>query len=105
MNQSITAQTGEHVTDKSAIPDGMSSSTSVYTTGAFWERLWRMSGITYVALYIVGCVIHGYQPGAGASVDALAAFYGGHRARILIAAVVFGQNVLNLLWFAAALRF
>jgi hypothetical protein len=105
MNQTIASQTSEHVTDKSAFPDGTPSSTSVYTTGAFWEGLWRKSGITYVALYIVACVIHGYHPGVGASVDALAAFYGGHRTRILIAAVIFGQNVLNLLWFAAALRF
>jgi len=104
MNQSITAQTGEHVTDKTAIPDGMSSSRSVYTTGAFWERLWRMSGISFVALFIVGYVIYGYQPGVGPSAEALAAFYNGHRTRILIAALVLGQNVLNLLWFAAALR-
>ena len=83
MNQTIAAKNSESVTDKTAFPDGMSSSTSVYTTGAFWERLWRKSGITYVALYILGCVIHGYHPGVGASVDALAAFYGGHRTRIL----------------------
>ncbi|MGH9204262.1 MAG: hypothetical protein ACRD2A_23795 [Vicinamibacterales bacterium] len=63
-----------------------------------------MSGITFVALFIVGYVIYGYQPGVGAPADALAAFFDGHRTRILIAAVVCGQNVLNLLWFAAALR-
>jgi hypothetical protein len=34
----------------------------------------------------------------------LAAFYGGHRVRILIAAVLSGLAVLNLMWFAAALR-
>src|SRR6266496_2003832 len=105
MNETIASQTSGHVSDKTAFPDGMPPSTSVYTTGAFWEGLWRKSGITYVALYIIGCVIHGYHPGVGASIDALAGFYGGHRTRMLIAAVVFGQNVLNLLWFAAALRF
>src|SRR5262249_11512416 len=34
----------------------------------------------------------------------LAAFYDGHRTRILIAAVLSGFAVLNLMWFAAALR-
>ena len=40
----------------------------------------------------------------GASADALVAFYHGDRTRILIAAFFFGLNLLNLLWFAAALR-
>src|SRR6185295_9274589 len=31
-------------------------------------------------------------------------FYGGDRARILVAAFFFGLNILNLMWFAAALR-
>src|SRR5881396_2482508 len=82
----------------------MTSSISVYTTGGFWERLWRMSGINFVAFVIIAYVIYGYQPQVGASADALVAFYDGHRARILIAAVVSGLAVLNLLWFAAALR-
>jgi len=34
----------------------------------------------------------------------ITAFYGGDRTRILTAAVVSGMAVLNLLWFAAALR-
>src|SRR5260370_33537313 len=34
----------------------------------------------------------------------LAAFYDGERMRILIAAVFYGLAVLNLMWFAAALR-
>src|SRR6266850_1789756 len=82
----------------------MTSSTSVYTTRGFWERLWRMSGINFVAFVIIACVIYGYQPRVGASADALVAFYDGHRTRILIAAVFSGMAVLNLLWFAAALR-
>src|ERR1700704_2331388 len=80
------------------------SSTSVYTTSVFWERLWRMSGINFVVFFIIAYVIYGYQPQVGASADALVAFYHGDRARILIAAVFCGLAVLNLMWFAAALR-
>jgi hypothetical protein len=80
------------------------SSTSVYTTPAFWERLWRMSGINFVVFLIIAYVIYGQQPQVGASADALVAFYDGDRTRILIAAVFSGMAVLNLLWFAAALR-
>ena len=82
----------------------MTSSTSVYSTPGFWERLWRSAGIQSLGLFIIGYVIYGYQPHVGASSDALAAFYDGDRARILIAAVFFGLSILNLLWFAAALR-
>src|SRR6202163_269193 len=82
----------------------MTSSTSVYSTGVFWERLWRSSGIQSVGLFLIAYLIYGYQPQVGAPADALVAFYDGHRTRILIAAVVSGMAVLNLLWFAAALR-
>src|SRR5437899_3200518 len=88
----------------SASTTATTSSTSVYTTRGFWERLWRMSGINFVVFVIVAYVIYGYPPPVGASADALVAFYDGHRTRILIAAVVSGLAVLNLLWFAAALR-
>jgi hypothetical protein len=88
----------------SASTRAMTSSASGYTTGGFWERLWRMSGINFVAFIIIAYVICGLQPQVGASADALGAFYDGHRTRILIAAVVAGLAVLNLLWFAAALR-
>jgi hypothetical protein len=80
------------------------SSTSVYTTPAFWERLWRTAGIQSIGLFIVGYVLYGYQPHVGASADALVAFYDDGRTHILIAAVFFGLAVLNLLWFAAALK-
>ena len=80
------------------------SSTSVYATAAFWERLWRSAGIQSLGLFIIGYVIYGNQPQVGASADALAAFYDGDRTRILIAAVFFGLSILNLLWFAAALK-
>src|SRR5882762_9726693 len=88
----------------SASTTAMTSSTSVYTSPAFWERLWRAAGIQSLGLFIIGYVMYGYQPHIGASTDALAAFYGGNRTHILIAAVFFGLSILNLLWFAAALR-
>jgi hypothetical protein len=80
------------------------TSSSVYTTPAFWERFWRLSGIQFVGLFIIAYVIYGYQPQVGASADALVAFYDGNRTRILIAVVFSGMAVLNLMWFAAALR-
>ena len=82
----------------------MRASTSVYTTPVFWERLWRMSGINFDIFFIIAYLIYGYQPRVGASADALVAFYNGDRTRILIAAVFSGLNVLNLMWFVAALR-
>ena len=84
----------------------MSSVTTMPSTTArpnTWERLWRGSGVSAVALFIVGYFIYGSQPGIGASADTVAAFYAGHHTRILIAAVAFGLGgVLNLMWFAAA---
>jgi hypothetical protein len=82
----------------------MTSSASANTAPAFWERLWRTAGIQFVGFYIIAYVIYGYPPGVGASPDALVAFYGGNQARILIATVFLGLNVLNLMWFAAALK-
>jgi hypothetical protein len=83
---------------------GMTSSASVYTTPAFWERLWRTAGIQSVLCFIVAYIVYGHQSQVGASADALAAFYDGDRMRILIAAVFYGLAVLNLMWFAGALR-
>jgi hypothetical protein len=83
---------------------GTTSSDSVYTTPAFWERLWRTAGIQSIFCFIVAYIVYGHQPQVGASADALAAFYDGDRMRILIAAVFYGLGVLNLMWFAAALR-
>jgi hypothetical protein len=54
-------------------------------------------------LLIIGWVIYGSQPKVGASADKLVSFYDGDRTRILIAAIILGINVLNLMWFAAAL--
>ena len=83
---------------------GTTSSGSVYTTSAFWERLWRTAGIQSIFCFIVAYIVYGHQPQVGASADALAAFYGGDRMRILIAVVFYGLAVLNLMWFAPALR-
>jgi len=88
----------------SASTTAMPASTSAYTTPAFWERLWRTSGIQFVVLFIIASLIYGAQPGVGASADALHAFYVGDRTRILIAVSFSGLNLLNLLWFSAALR-
>jgi hypothetical protein len=87
----------------SASTRAMAPSTSGYNA-AFWERLWRTSGIQFVGLFIVAYALYGYQPQVGASPDALVAFYGGERTRILISAVFSGLAILNLMWFAAALR-
>jgi hypothetical protein len=81
----------------------VTSSTSAYGA-AFWEYVWRTSGLQFVGFFIITSVIYGYQPQMGASGDVLDAFYNGDRTRILIAAALSGLNLLNLLWFAAALR-
>ena len=82
---------------------GIDSSTSAYGS-AFWEQLWRSSGLQFVGFFIVTSLLYGYQPQVGASPETLAAFYNGERTRILLAAAFGGLNLLNLLWFAAALR-
>lgn len=70
----------------------------------FWDRLWRSAGLQFVMLFAIGYFIYGSEPGVGSSADTLVSFYGGNRTRILIATFVFGMAVLNLLWFAAAIR-
>ncbi|HWW85018.1 MAG TPA: hypothetical protein VNZ26_15510 [Vicinamibacterales bacterium] len=82
----------------------MTSSSSGYNNPAFWEHLWRTSGLQFVGFFVITSLIYGFQPQVGASADALVAFYNGDRTRILIAAAFSGLNLLNLLWFAAALR-
>jgi len=78
---------------------------STTATPNTWEKLWRGSGVNAVALFIVGYFVFGSLPRIGASADAVAAFYASHHTRILWAAVFFGLGgVLNLMWFAAAIR-
>ena len=80
------------------------SSTNASFGHAFWERLWRTAGIQSAGLFVLSSILYGYQPQLGASANALAAFYGGGRARVLIASVLAGIGVLNLMWFASAIR-
>jgi hypothetical protein len=68
-----------------------------------WERLWRMNGVNFVVFFIIAYIVYGDQPKVGASADKLVSFYDGDRTRVLIATVIFGLAVLNLLWFAAAI--
>ena len=70
-----------------AIPAGQRASSSPargYNTSEFWEHLWRTSGIQFVASFLIAYGISGYLPRVGA--------------------VLYGLTVLNLMWFAAALR-
>jgi hypothetical protein len=80
------------------------ASTNAPTTPQFWERLWRTAGVQSVGLFVVAYFIYGSQPNVGASAETLVAFYQGDRMQILIATVLSGFAVLNLMWFAAALR-
>lgn len=80
------------------------ASTGMYNNPLFWERLWRSAGIQFLGTFIVGYFVYGSQPHVGASADALTAFYVGNRVRVLIAAVFGGLSILNLMWFAAAIR-
>ena len=79
-------------------------SAGVASTPQFWERLWRTAGVQSVGLFVLAYFIYGQQPHVGATAEILTAFYQGDRTRILIAAVLSGFAVLNLMWFAAALR-
>ena len=51
----------------SAPTTAMATSSNVYTTPSFRERLWRMSGINFVVFLIIAYVIYGYQPPVGAA--------------------------------------
>jgi hypothetical protein len=75
----------------------MSASTTVTASGRpvtpstttaygreFWEYLWRTAGIQSVGLFVIAYVAYGYRP--------------------QVAAVFSGLAILNLMWFAAAIR-
>ncbi|HZF18235.1 MAG TPA: hypothetical protein VE008_00865 [Burkholderiales bacterium] len=66
---------------------GTAPSTSAYST-AFWDRLWRQSGIHSLVFCLIAC----------------GALSSGNRAWILVGSVLAGMAVLNLMWFAAAIR-
>jgi len=88
----------------SASPAVTTAATGGYNNPAFWERLWRVSGVNFVVFFAIAWVIYGNQPEVGAPASALVAFYDGDRTRILIATFIAGLAILNFLWFAAALR-
>jgi hypothetical protein len=69
-----------------------------------FERVWRSAGIQSVVLFVIAWIVYGDQPKMGASSTKLVSFYDGDRTRILVATVIFGFAVLNLLWFGAALN-
>ena len=85
-------------------PTAVMTSSSVSSWRAFWERLWRSAGLQALGLFVIGYIVYGHQPNLDASPESLVAFYNGNSAPILISAILFGLAVLNLLWFAAALR-
>lgn len=71
---------------------------------AFFETLWRMSGIQAVLFLVIGAVVAGFGPGIGASSDSIQAFYAANSTRVLIATPILGLGVLNLVWFTQAIR-
>ena len=50
----------------------------------FWEHLWRTAGLQSVGCFVGAYFVYGYQPE--------------------VAAIFAGMGVLNLMWFAAAIR-
>lgn len=88
----------------SASATAMASAPNATAQRAMWDRQWRTAGIQFVVFSIIVVFLYGNVPQVGASGDTLAAFYGAHRTRILIASFFAGLNLLNLLWFAASLR-
>ncbi len=68
-----------------------------------WEKNWRGSGIAAALLFVVGYIVYGMQPKVGAAPNELVSYYDGDSTRILIATVIVGFGILNLVWFAAAI--
>jgi hypothetical protein len=66
--------------------------------------IWRTAGIQSVGFFLIAYFIYGDLPKVGSSPDTLVSFYDGNRMRILIATFILGFAILNLLWFAAAIR-
>jgi hypothetical protein len=50
----------------------------------FWEHLWRTAGVQSVGLFVTAYFVYGYQP--------------------VVSAIFSGMAILNLMWFAAAIR-
>ena len=62
-----------------------------------FDRVWRGSGVAFVVTFVASWLIHGSQPGIGASADTLVSFYDGVRTRILIGSSLLALSLLNLL--------
>ena len=71
--------------------------------GDKFDRVFRSSGVLFAILFVVSYLIRGAQPEIGASAASLESFYGEDRMRMLMGTFLLGFNLLNLLWFAAAL--
>jgi hypothetical protein len=71
---------------------------------AFFENLWRSSGIQGVAFLVVGAILAGVGPSIAASPDSIAAFYTANSTRLLIATPILALGVLNLVWFMQSIR-
>jgi len=70
---------------------------------AFFEHLWRSGGIQGVAFIVVGAIVAGFGPGL-ASASSVAAFYTANATRLLIATPILALGVLNIIWWAQAIR-
>ena len=70
----------------------------------FYERLWRSAGLQSAALFLVAAFIYGNQPPVASSSETVALFFDGDRMRVFVAAAVAGFGIVNLMWFAAAIR-
>jgi succinate dehydrogenase/fumarate reductase cytochrome b subunit len=89
---------------RSSTTTGQTVTVPEATTVNMWERLWRINGVSVVLFFVAAALVYGSQPKIGATTGELSSFYEGDRVRILIAAVIFGLAVLNLMWFASAIR-
>lgn len=69
-----------------------------------FSRLWGTAGLQSVVFFLIAYFIYGDLPKVGSPPDTLVSFYDGNRMRILIATFILGFALLNLLWFAAAVR-
>ena len=62
----------------------LAASTTAAYGREFWEHLWRTAGLQSVGCFVGAYLVYGYQPE--------------------VAAIFAGMGVLNLMWFAAAIR-
>jgi len=70
----------------------------------FWERMWRSAGLQSAVLFAIAYFLCGSLPRMNASSDAIVSVYAQGRTGIYVGAAVGGLAVLNLAWFAAAIR-